>query len=311
MSSPPPCRQRRRLVGVSTKMYFSHARTTKFITSFLDLMQHHTSSTTTEQSNSNLAAAALASKIDIFIIPDHLSLQSAINCTANHPPTDGPKILFGAQNCHWEDHGEVSPAVLAEIGCSVVELNHAERRRYFGETDATTAKKAQAVIRNGMIPILCVGEGSPGEVPTPGKTSREAAEKEVVGQVERCLEGVDPTKEVWLAYEPVWAIGAKEPAGVEHVSGVVRAIRRSAVVNGREERGGMTRILYGGSAGPGLFGRLKEEDGVDGLFLGRFGHEEGQFWKTVREVAEVEWEGEVRLGGCQSAGRSCRSPVYN
>ncbi|KAK3488060.1 Triosephosphate isomerase [Neurospora hispaniola] len=298
MSTSSPSRERRRLVGVSTKMYFSHARTTNFITSFLDLMQHHTSTKTEQSTNRNNLAAALASKIDIFIIPDHLSLQSAINRTANHTsqsdPTD-PKILFGAQNCHWEDSGpftgEISPAVLAEIGCRIVELNHAERRRHFAETDATTCLKAQAVIRNGMIPLICVGEGSPGQTPASSEVAIRKAAEEVVNQVELCLEGVDPTKEVWLAYEPVWAIGAKEPAGVEHVRGVVRTIRKSEVVRGREERGGVTRILYGGSAGPGLFEQLKEEDGVDGLFLGRFAHEEGQFWKTICEVAEVGWEG--------------------
>lgn len=282
-------------------MYFSHAHTTQFFTSFLDLLHQNTSPKAGESNNG--LGTALASKIDIFIIPDHLSLQSTINLAANHPgqvsraaaatAATAPKIpiLFGAQDCHWEDSGpftgEISPCVLSEIGCSIVEIGHAERRRYFGETDEITSKKAQAVVRNGMIPLICVGEGEPGG--TVGKI--EEAQEEVVRQVEKCLEGVDPTKEVWLAYEPVWAIGAKEPAGVEHVRGVVRAMRQGQVVRERKEKGGETRILYGGSAGPGLFGQLKEdEDGVDGLFLGRFAHEEGQFWKTICEVAEVEFK---------------------
>lgn len=139
-----------------------------------------------------------------------------------------------------------------------------------------------------MIPLICVGEGEGEPGGSPGLL--QEAQAEVVRQVEKCLEGVDTSREVWLAYEPVWAIGAKEPASAKHVRGVVRAIRRSPVV---KERDAVTRILYGGSAGPGLFGRLKEEgeeeeeDGVDGLFLGRFAHEEGQFWKTICEVAEV------------------------
>ncbi|KAK3400188.1 Triosephosphate isomerase [Sordaria brevicollis] len=281
-SSVPPSPHRRRLVGVSTKMYFSHARTTQFIASFIDgHLQHHTST------NPNLAAS-LASKIDIFIIPDFLSLTSAVEQSTRRQTTDGPKVLVGAQDCHWEDSGpftgEVSPSVLAEVGCSIVEIGHAERRRFFGETDAITAKKAQAVARNGMIPLICVGEGEAGG--SPGQV--EEAQEEVVRQVESCLEGVDEMKEVWIAYEPVWAIGAKEPAGKEHVRAVVRAVRKSEVVRRREGKGGMTRILYGGSAGPGLFAQLKEEDGVDGLFLGRFAHEEGQFWKTICEVAEVD-----------------------
>ncbi|KAG4218536.1 hypothetical protein PC116_g32984, partial [Phytophthora cactorum] len=86
--------------------------------------------------------------------------------------------------------------------------------------------------------------------------------------------------EVILAYEPVWAIGAAEPAGAEHVVSVTQALRNLDCVRSRE---GNTRILYGGSAGPGLFAQLK--DGVDGLFLGRFAHDPAQFYKTIVEVA--------------------------
>ncbi|KAJ4403869.1 hypothetical protein N0V85_005005, partial [Neurospora sp. IMI 360204] len=144
-------------------MYFSHARTINFLKSFLELMD--------EQILANRALAAdLAAKIDIFIIPDHLSLPTVINHTEfeqrDYDPILDPRVFIGAQNCHFEDSGpytgEVSPAVLAELGCSVVEIGHAERRKYFGETDKTTSKKAQAVVRNRMIPLICVGEGFPG-----------------------------------------------------------------------------------------------------------------------------------------------------
>ncbi|KAK1783188.1 mitochondrial triosephosphate isomerase [Copromyces sp. CBS 386.78] len=291
-SNPFP---RRRVVGVSTKMYFSHARTVNFLKSFFELMDGHTLA-------NRALAADLAARVDIFIIPDHLSLRYAINdiefYQCDYDPITDARVFVGAQNCYWEDSGaftgEVSPAVLAEVGCRVVELGHAERRRYFGETDEMTSRKAQAVVRNGMVPLICVGEGSPGEVPPPGEGAIKKAAEEVVGQVERCLDGIDPIEQVLLAYEPVWAIGAAQPAGTEHVRAVVRAIRQSKVVREREEKGGETRILYGGSAGPGLFERLKEEDGVDGLFLGRFAHEEEQFWKTICEVAEVKFEEESK-----------------
>ncbi|KAF7531104.1 hypothetical protein G7054_g9204 [Neopestalotiopsis clavispora] len=88
--------------------------------------------------------------------------------------------------------------------------------------------------------------------------------------------------EVILAYEPVWAIGAASPAAAEYVVSVVKDIRALDCV---QRRSGTTRILYGGSAGPGLFEKLK--GGVDGLFLGRFAHDPAQFHKTIQEIASA------------------------
>ncbi|KAH8167492.1 hypothetical protein CIB48_g760 [Xylaria polymorpha] len=271
MSSPPPSR-RRRLVGVSTKMYFSFARTTTYISTLLKLL-------------SELPAEALASlqDIDIFVIPDHISLTSVISQLRSGNPVP---ILAGAQDAFHEDAGaftgEVSPAVLAEVGCRILELGHAERRRLFGETDETTGKKAAAAARNGLVPLVCVGERTkPPTVPAAETLDRQAALPEIRVQVEAVLEAVPDAAEVILAYEPVWAIGAAAPASASYVVAVARAIGDFECV--RRRPAGSTRILYGGSAGPGLFERLS--DGVDGLFLGRFAHDPEQFVKTILEVA--------------------------
>ncbi|CAJ2503172.1 Uu.00g105660.m01.CDS01 [Anthostomella pinea] len=255
MASPP----RRRLVGVSTKMFFSAARTRTYINDLLHIL-------------SNPPSPDLLQEIDIFLIPDHLTLATSITQLRTSPVP----ILPGAQDTHHADSGAytgaVSPAVLAELGCRIVELGHAERRRLFGETDETTALKAAAVARNGMTPLVCIGERTRGEI--------GVAVDECVVQVEAVVAAVPADSELILAYEPVWAIGAAQPAGAEHVVGVARAIRGLACVQGRK---GTTRILYGGSAGPGLFENLKE--GVDGLFLGRFAHVPEQFYKTIVEIA--------------------------
>ncbi|KAM5347822.1 hypothetical protein ACJ41O_007646 [Fusarium nematophilum] len=247
----------RRIVGVSTKMYFSAARTTEYIT---QLLQHLST-----------ASPSLLADTDVFIIPDHVTLVSVINQLKNH------SIWTGAQDTFHEDAGaytgEVSPAVLAEVGCRLVEVGHAERRRLFGETDDITAKKAAAAARNGMIPLVCIGEKTRGDTWT-------AAVDQCQSQVEAVLEAVPDDAEVVFAYEPVWAIGAAEPAAADYVVGVTSAIRKLERV---QKRSGNTRILYGGSAGPGLFEKLK--DGVDGLFLGRFAHDPRQFVKTIQEVA--------------------------
>ncbi|KAK0743431.1 triosephosphate isomerase [Schizothecium vesticola] len=261
MANPRP--HRRRLVGVSTKMYFSAARTASYLTSLLDLLAQHQGPELTS--------------LDIFFIPDLLTVApSAARLSSS-------SVLLGAQDCAPHPHGpytgEVSPAVLAELGVRFVELGHAERRRLFGETDADVAAKAAAVVACGMVPLVCVGEVD--------RRGVDEAVDEVMAQVRGVLEAVGGEAEVVLAYEPVWAIGAEAPAGVEHVVGVVGRVRGSREVEGRK---GGVRIVYGGSAGPGLFGRLGGE--VDGLFLGRFAHEPEQFYKTICEVAEGGGEGE-------------------
>ncbi|KAI0114434.1 triosephosphate isomerase [Nemania sp. FL0031] len=303
MSSPSS--SRRRLVGVSTKMYFSFARTSTYISTLLKLL-------------ADLPPEARTSlqDIDIFVIPDHISLSSVISQLRdnNNNPCPVP-ILPGAQDAFHEDSGaftgEVSPAVLAEVGCRILELGHAERRRLFGETDDTTAKKAAAAARNGIIPLVCVGERTkPPTVPTsalPGSSfslsgtggrgqgqdqERETLDTrtalpEIRVQVETVLNAVPDTAEVILAYEPVWAIGAAAPASAEYVTAVAHAIRDLECV--RRRPAGSTRILYGGSAGPGLFEKL---DGVDGLFLGRFAHDPEQFVKTILEISGAELVGE-------------------
>lgn len=264
MTPSPP---RRRLVGVSTKMYFSVARTRSYVSDVLQTLSQ---------------SPDLTDQVDVFIIPDHITLASVVSQISSFSPsaspTPPPELLVGAQDAFWEDTGaytgEVSPAVLSEVGCRIVELGHAERRRIFHESDEATARKAAAAARNGLIPLVCIGERTEGEI--------HVAVDECRVQVEAVMAAVPDDAEVILAYEPVWAIGAAEPAGAEHVVGVVQKIRGLGCV---EARRGTTRILYGGSAGPGLFEKLK--DGVDGLFLGRFAHDPKQFHQTILEIAKA------------------------
>ncbi|KAI8950057.1 triosephosphate isomerase [Xylaria longipes] len=278
---PSSLPSRRRLVGVSTKMYFSFARTTTYISTLLRLL-------------SDLSPEVLTSlqDIDIFVIPDHVSLTTVISQIRQESNACPVPILPGAQDAFHEDMGaftgEISPAVLAEVGCRILELGHAERRRFFGETDETTGKKAAAAARNGIVPLVCVGERTKPPIVASSSSQEEheildtqAALPEIRVQVEAVLNAVPDATEVILAYEPVWAIGAAAPASASYVVAVTRAIRDLECVRRRSVDS--TRILYGGSAGPGLFERLS--DGVDGLFLGRFAHDPEHFVKTIIEVA--------------------------
>ncbi|KAH6717236.1 triosephosphate isomeras-like protein [Leptodontidium sp. MPI-SDFR-AT-0119] len=247
MTSSTPGRSQR-TVGVSLKMYFSFSQTTEYILACAPL-----------------GPRALALDVDIFIIPDFLSLTSCSTTLRLEAPT----IRLGAQDCFWEDSGaytgEVSPAVLKSIGCSLVELGHAERRRLFGETDEQVARKARAAERNGLMPLVCIGEKSHGAV--------DEAVRECKPQIESILDVT--SEEVIFAYEPVWAIGQPEPADSEYVVAVVKELRKLC---GQRT----VRFLYGGSAGPGTFEKIKEA--VDGLFLGRFGHDPERFAQVISEV---------------------------
>jgi triosephosphate isomerase len=251
----PPVPRPRRIVGVSLKMYFDLPATLSYIRGVLQL-----------------DADAWNSSIDLFVVPDFVSLTESARIL------EPSSILLGAQDTCWEDKGaytgEVSPVVLRQAGARIVEIGHAERRAMFGETDEIVAKKAGAAARNGLIPLVCIGEKTHHSI---ASAAVGAAIKECTTQVTSVLAAVPDDTEIILAYEPVWAIGAAEPADPDHVVNVTKELRKLAA--GRQ---GTTRIVYGGSAGPGTYAKIAE--GVDGLFLGRFAHDIQNLKKVIEEI---------------------------
>ena len=274
MSAASSTSTRRPLVGVSFKMYFDVEKTKSYLEESISLL--------------STALPTLAQPTDVFVIPDFITLTSvAAQIAASHSP-----LLLGAQDVHSQDFGaftgEVSPKVLSQVGVKFVEIGHAERRRYFGETDQDVANKAAAVAQNGMVPLICIGEVSrPKDIDHLSIDDVDMVVDECWRQIRPALEGIDSHAEVVLAYEPVWAIGKSQPASPEYVVKITKALRRRYVKeyvdSGRGRSHDTMRILYGGSAGPGLFAKISE--GVDGLFLGRFAHQPKAFIETVAEVA--------------------------
>ena len=261
----------KRFIGVSLKMYFDLHQTTTYAKAIME-----------STSSGGVLDEAAKNETTIFVIPSFPTLPLI-------SPIIGHKSLawLGAQDCHWEDSGaytgEVSPLMLQQLGCKIVELGHAERRRPpVNETDDLIAKKVQAVVRNRMIPLVCIGEKERSDIASQAvgiavehcKVQVRAALDVLRGQAQGGQHGG-----VIFAYEPIWAIGASEPASADHVLAVIAALRRLV----SNEYGGAVRFLYGGSAGPGTWERLKA--GCDGLFLGRFAHDVHSFVKVVREVA--------------------------
>ncbi|MCJ7615337.1 MAG: triose-phosphate isomerase, partial [Desulfobacterales bacterium] len=157
-------------------------------------------------------------KIEVFFLPTYLPLYSLKEIV------NSPKLKYGAQNCAWEDEGsftgEVSPAHLKDSGCSYIMLGHAERRKLFGEDDRMINKKVLAALRNGLAPILCIGERE-------NTNNIKDTFKFLSGQLLTGLDGVDAFNvgRVILAYEPVWAIGANTSAPVRLILEIISFIR--------------------------------------------------------------------------------------
>ena len=203
-----------------------------------------------------------AEKSEVVICPPFTALRSI------QVLIEGDRLPYGlgAQNVYWEASGaftgEISPGMLSALDCSYVIVGHSERRWVFGETDAEVAKKVKAILKEGMTPILCVGEKL--EDRDAGRT-----DEVVVGQVKAGLSGADITEpgRLVVAYEPVWAIGTgltPTPGDVAEMHGHIR--RRLLSRLGAPGQG--ARILYGGSVKPSNARELMSVSDVDGALVG-------------------------------------------
>ncbi len=179
----------------------------------------------------------------------------------------GSTILLSAQNIFWEEKGaftgEVSPAMLTDIGCQYTIIGHSERRQYFGETNETVNKRLKAALNASLIPIVCVGETL--EEREAGKTLAIIEQ-----QVKDGLDGLSSGEmaKVVVAYEPVWAIGTGKTATPEQAQEAHQFIRKmlAQVFNKGVAEG--TRILYGGSVKPDNVDQLMSQKDIDGALVG-------------------------------------------
>jgi len=193
----------------------------------------------------------------------------------------GTNIVLGAQNCHWEEQGaftgEVSPKMLAELGVTYVILGHSERRHIFGETDEMIRRKVEAVLRHGLLPILCIGETI--EEREAGKTF-SVLER----QIKEGLAGftVADLKGLVVAYEPVWAIGTGKTATPELAEEAHAFSRKVLAEMFGEEFAEATRILYGGSVKPENVVGLMAQADIDGALVGGASLSPEVFAKIVR-----------------------------
>ncbi|MCL2456734.1 MAG: triose-phosphate isomerase [Defluviitaleaceae bacterium] len=199
-------------------------------------------------------------KIDVVICVPDVHLYPILDLVK------GTKIKVGAQNMHYADKGaytgEVSGKMLAEMGVSYVIIGHSERREYFNETDTTVNLKTLRALKNGLTPIVCIGE-------TLKQRESERTFFVISKQLSFAVDGMtaDDIKKIVIAYEPVWAIGTGKTATKEQAEEVCAAIRKQL----NERFGDVSeevRILYGGSVTDTNAKDLFSMQNIDGGLVG-------------------------------------------
>lgn len=187
----------------------------------------------------------------------------------------GSPILLGAQDCHTATHGaytgDVSAAMLADLGCRYIILGHSERRLGHGETDELVAQKVTAAQLAGLHTIVCVGENS-----------EQLGSGHTAATIERQLKGSLPEKckmaNLIVAYEPVWAIGSGQQPPPEDIADVCKIIRKALGTVGET-----VRVIYGGSVSPVNAEYILAEDEVDGLLVGSASINVDGFWAIAEK----------------------------
>ncbi|MHB8755690.1 MAG: triose-phosphate isomerase [Candidatus Acidiferrales bacterium] len=233
---------RRPVIAGNWKMYKTQAETRAFFDAFKPLVatSHH---------------------CEIIVAPPFTAIGVAVEAAK------GTAISIAAQNAHWEPQGaftgEISMPMLVDAGCRGVIVGHSERRRYFGETDATVNRKLKAAIAARLQPIVCVGED---------KGERDAGDTEQV--LRRQFDGAMATltgqdfSRILIAYEPVWAIGTGNNATPELATEAHRYLRQLAAERFSKQLAADVRILYGGSVKAENISSFMAQQEIDGALVG-------------------------------------------
>lgn len=216
-------------------------------------------------------------EVDVTVLPPFTDLRSVQTLIA----ADKLDMTYGAQDCSAHDGGaytgDISPRMLARLGCSYVLAGHSERREYHQEDDAEVSAKVRAILRHEMTPILCVGEAL---------DVRQAGEQvpHVLAQLDGSLADVeaDHVAAAVIAYEPVWAIGTGEVATPQDAQEVCAAIRGRVRETFGAEAAQQVRVLYGGSVKANTIAEIMAEPDIDGALVGGASLDPDEFVSIVR-----------------------------
>lgn len=264
--------QKKLYIGTNTKMYKGIADTVSYLAEL-------------EQLTSDISREDM----QLFVIPSY----TALYCASQR--TKPEMISLGAQNMCWEKEGqftgEISPLMLKEVGVEIVELGHSERRHVLMETDEMIRKKVHCALENDFTTLLCVGETRP-------QKELGLAEYRLRKQLETALSDIPQewADRLWVAYEPVWAIGVGgTPASAEYAEQMHIVIRNCLCELFGANNGAKIPILYGGSVNPDNAVNLIKMEHIDGLFIGRSAWDAPRFDGIIRSVLPVWRERATQL----------------
>ncbi|ORT52419.1 triosephosphate isomerase (plasmid) [Vibrio sp. qd031] len=206
---------------------------------------------------------ALTDSIQSFLIPPFPYVAQM------HEQLSNASTKFGVQNVCWAESGaftgEISTAMAVDLGASIAEIGHSERRHYFNETDKTVNLKVRAALTQGLQPLICVGD-------THDEKQWGVSIESIVRQVKIALHSVDTTQldKVIIAYEPVWAIGINGvPATAKEAELGLYSIKQALNSLFGEQSASKVVLLYGGSVNHTNAAELLTQPSIDGLFVGR------------------------------------------
>ena len=188
-------------------------------------------------------------------------------------------LLLGAQDCHQEEKGahtgDVSAAMLKDMGCAYVITGHSERRANHGETDTLVKSKAEAAVSAGLSVIICVGE-------TEEERDAGKANDVVASQIANSIPGSSLAANTVIAYEPVWAIGTGRIPSTHEIQYVHATMRReiSEILSPRDADA--IRLIYGGSVNPSNAVPLLALADVDGALVGGASLSWSDFWAIAK-----------------------------
>ncbi len=217
---------------------------------------------------------------EVVLCPNMLTLQSL------SLQIDRRKFRMGAQNCYFQDEGAFTGEVSATMLRSLVDyvlVGHSERRHIFNEDNKLIRQKVQAVVRNGMQPILCVGETRQERVE--GDTMHVLHDQVTSGLANITSAEID---RVVLAYEPVWAIGTGDYDKADDAVQAIKYIRKNVEAMFGKKAAAEVRILYGGSVNGDDAGGYLVAEGVNGLLIGGASLKADVFAQIVARAHELE-----------------------
>lgn len=242
---------------------------------------------TIEESNafmSKFASYVQQYKSEIILLVPYTNIESCISISSRL------NIKIGAQNFHWDDFGaftgEISVPMLSKMGVKSLLVGHSERRRYFGETDEIINRKIKKAVSSDINVILCVGE-------TSEQRECNKEKKSVMLQIKRALSGVSKTNiaQIYIAYEPIWAIGTGKVATPQQANQMCRFIRMCIENMYGTEEGMNFKILYGGSVTEENCREIFLMTDIDGVLVGGASLDPDKFESIIKIADSISNEG--------------------